>query len=124
MKKSFSTIFSKIIDKSVPADIVYESKYSLVFKDINPVAPIHLLIIPKIQIKSISSIKDEDSLYLSDLFISAKKVAELLNVNNNGYRLVINNGRDGCQTVDHLHIHFIAGKQLGWPPGIDNNPKH
>ena len=74
------------------------------------------MIILKTQIYSISSIKDEDSLYLSDLFISAKKVAELLNVNNNGYRLVINNGRDGYQTVDHLHIHFIAGKQLGWPP--------
>ena len=124
MKKSFSTIFTQIINKKIPADVVYESKYSLVFKDINPVAPIHLLIIPKIPIKSISSINEEDSLYLADLFISAKKVAELLKVSENGFRLVINNGKDGCQTVDHLHIHFLAGKQLGWPPGVDNSPKY
>ena len=91
----------------------------LVFKDINPVAPIHLLIIPKKEIRGVSYVENQDKEILGELLITARKVAELLNIKDDGYRIVINDGKHGCQTVNHIHLHFIGGKQLGWPPGVD-----
>lgn len=114
----FSTIFSKIIDKSIKADIIYENDNVLAFKDISPVAPIHYLIIPKIQIKSISTCSSQDISILGELIYTAKIVAEKLDIDKKGYRLVINDGLNGCQSISHIHVHLIGGKQLSWPPGV------
>ena len=110
------TIFQKIIDKELPAEIIYEDDISLVFKDINPVAPTHLLIIPKKQIDMISSAKKEDENLLGHLLFVAGEVARKLGVED-AFRLVINNGSGAQQTVFHLHIHLIAGREFSWPPG-------
>jgi histidine triad (HIT) family protein len=103
------TIFQKIIDKELPADIIYEDDKSLVFRDINPVAPTHLLIIPKKQIK-------EDQDLLGHLFLVAGEVARQLGIQD-AFRLVVNNGAGAQQTVFHLHIHLIAEREFSWPPG-------
>ena len=110
------TIFQKIIDKEIPADIIYEDEKSLVFKDINPVAPTHILIIPKKQIEKISDAEQTDQDLLGHLLIVAGKVARQLGVEN-AFRLVINNGAGAQQTVFHLHIHLIAEREFSWPPG-------
>ncbi len=110
------TIFQKIIDKEIPADIIYEDEKSLVFKDINPVAPIHILIIPKKQIEKISDAEQTDQDLLGHLFLVAGKVARQLGVEN-AFRLVVNNGAGAQQTVFHLHIHLIAEREFSWPPG-------
>ena len=110
------TIFQKIIDKEIPADIIYEDEKSLVFKDINPVAPIHILIIPKKQIEKISDAEQTHQDLLGHLFLVAGKVARQLGVEN-AFRLVVNNGAGAQQTVFHLHIHLIAEREFSWPPG-------
>ena len=110
------TIFQKIIDKEIPADIIYEDEKSLVFKDINPVAPTHILIIPKKQIEKISDAEETDQDLLGHLLLVAGKVARQLGVEN-AFRLVVNNGAGAQQTVFHLHIHLIAERELSWPPG-------
>ena len=110
------TIFQKIIDKELPADIVYEDELSLVFRDINPTAQTHLLIIPKKQIEKISDAGEDDELLLGHLFLVAGKVARLLGVED-AFRLVVNNGSGAQQTVFHLHIHLIAEREFSWPPG-------
>ena len=110
------TIFQKIIDKELPADIVYEDEKSLVFKDINTIAPTHLLIIPKKQIEKISDASEDDELLLGHLFLVAGKVETMVGVED-AFRLVINNGAGAQQTVFHLHIHLIAEREFSWPPG-------
>ena len=110
------TLFQKIIDKEIPADIVYEDDHCLVFKDINPVAPIHLLIIPKKQIQKIADAEILDQNLLGHLFLVAGNVARDLGVEDS-FRLVVNNGSGAGQTVFHLHIHLIAGREFTWPPG-------
>ena len=110
------TIFQKIIDKELPADIIYEDDKSLVFRDINPVAPTHLLIIPKKQIEKISYAQKEDQDLLGHLFLVAGEVARLLGIQD-AFRLVVNNGAGAQQTVFHLHIHLIAEREFSWPPG-------
>ena len=110
------TIFQKIIDKEIPADIIYEDEKSIVFKDINPVAPTHILIIPKKQIEKISDAEQTDQDLLGHLFLVAGKVARQLGVEN-AFRLVVNNGAGAQQTVFHLHIHLIAEREFSWPPG-------
>ena len=114
--KIAETIFQKIIDKEIPADIIYEDEKSLVFKDINPVAPTHILIIPKKQIEKISDAEETDQDLLGHLLIVAGKVARQLGVEN-AFRLVVNNGAGAQQTVFHLHIHLIAEREFSWPPG-------
>lgn len=111
------TIFKKIIDREIKSDIVFEDDITLAFRDINPQAPEHILIIPKKEIPAVSQAQNEDQNLLGHLLLVAQKVAKNLGVENNGYRLVINNGSDGGQTVDHLHIHLLAGRPLSWPPG-------
>ena len=110
------TIFQKIINKEINADIVYEDEKSLVFRDINPVAPTHLLIIPKKQIEKISDANEEDKDLLGHLFLVAGKVAKDLGIEN-AFRLVVNNGAGAQQTVFHLHIHLLADREFNWPPG-------
>jgi histidine triad (HIT) family protein len=110
------TIFQKIINKEINADIIYEDEKSLVFRDINPVAPTHLLIIPKKQIEKISDANEEDQDLLGHLFLVAGKVAKELGIEN-AFRLVVNNGAGAQQTVFHLHIHLLADREFNWPPG-------
>jgi len=106
----------KIIDKELPADILYEDDISLVFRDINPVAPTHLLIIPKKQISMIAEAEEADQELLGHLLIVAGKVARKLGIED-AFRLVVNNGAGAQQTVFHLHIHLIAEREFSWPPG-------
>ncbi len=110
------TIFSKIINREIPADIVYEDDLALAFKDVNPQAPVHVLVIPKKPISQLGVSTPEDQELLGHLLLTVKEVAQQLNLNN-GYRVVINNGIDGGQTVDHLHLHILGQRQMKWPPG-------
>ena len=112
-----STIFNKIINKEIPADIVYETDNVIAFKDVNPVAPVHILIIPKKNISTINEIDEEDASILSELFLSVKIIAKKMNIDKKGYRVVINCNEDGGQTVYHLHIHIMGGRKFHWPPG-------
>ena len=112
-----STIFNKIINKEINADILYETDNILCFKDVSSQAPIHLLIIPKKEIKTINDIQNSDKELIGEMFIVAKKVTKKLNIDKKGYRLVLNCNEDGGQTVFHLHMHLLAGRKLTWPPG-------
>ncbi len=113
---SEETLFEKIIKRKIPSDIVYEDDETLAFRDINPQAPTHVLVVPKRVISGIAAAEDGDALLLGKLLLTAKKVAEQEGLSN-GYRLVINQGHDGQQTVPHIHIHVIGGRMLNWPPG-------
>lgn len=110
------TIFSKIINREIPADIVYEDDRALAFKDINPQAPTHILVIPKRPIPQLAASQAEDQDLLGHLLLIVKQVAAEAGLEN-GYRVVINNGADGGQTVDHLHLHILGGRSMQWPPG-------
>ncbi|XP_069780314.1 uncharacterized HIT-like protein Synpcc7942_1390 [Narcine bancroftii] len=110
------TLFSKIIEKSLPADIIYEDEQCLSFRDINPQGPVHFLVIPKVPIPQISATTDDDKELLGHLLIVAKNLAKKEELTD-GYRVVINDGKNGAQSVYHLHIHVIGGRQMGWPPG-------
>tara|TARA_B100000927_G_C16424030_1_gene452633 strand:+ start:932 stop:1270 length:339 start_codon:yes stop_codon:yes gene_type:complete len=109
------TIFSKIINKEIPADIVYEDEKCIAFNDISPQAPTHILVIPRRGIPKLSESQEDDRDLLGHLMLSATQIAKKLNLDD--YRLVINNGADAGQTVFHLHIHILAGRPFGWPPG-------
>lgn len=111
-----TTIFTKIINREIPAEIVYEDDLTLAFKDINPQAPIHILVIPKKPIAKLSDSKDDDQALLGHLLLTVNKVAKQLNIED-AFRLVINNGAKAGQTVFHIHLHILAGRQLSWPPG-------
>ncbi len=110
------TIFGKIIRREIPADIVYEDDLCLAFKDVAPQAPTHILVIPKKPIPRIDGAENEDQSLLGHLLLTVKKVAAQANLSN-GYRVVINNGNDGGQTVDHLHLHILGDRPMKWPPG-------
>jgi histidine triad (HIT) family protein len=110
------TIFGKIIRREIKADIVYEDDLTLAFRDVAPQAPIHILVIPKKPISQLSLAEDSDRDLLGHLLLTAKKVAEQVGLKN-GYRLVINDGNDGGQTVYHLHLHILGDRQMKWPPG-------
>ncbi len=111
-----STLFEKIINREIPADIVYEDELSLAFKDINPQAPVHVLIIPKKPIDKLSDANIEDQALLGHLMLVAGKIAEQLNLDNT-FRIIINNGAGAGQSVFHLHLHLMSGRPLSWPPG-------
>jgi len=108
-------IFLKIINKEIPADIIYEDDISIAFNDISPQAPVHILVIPKKVINKLSESTEKDESLLGHLLVVAKKITEENNIRD--YRLVINNGVEAGQTVFHLHIHILAGRVFGWPPG-------
>ena len=110
------TIFKRIIDKEIPADIVYEDDLCLAFHDVSPQAPTHVLGIPKKEIASLVDVQDEDAALIVHLFAVVRKLAVELGLAD-GYRTVINCGSDGGQSVDHLHIHLLGGRALTWPPG-------
>jgi histidine triad (HIT) family protein len=110
------TLFEKIIAREIPAAIVYEDDLVLAFRDIKPAAPVHVLIVPKKLIQRIGEAKAEDEKLLGHLLLKAAEVAKQLDLQN-GYRLVINHGADGGETVPHLHVHLLGGRHLDWPPG-------
>jgi histidine triad (HIT) family protein len=110
------TIFSKIIRKEIPADIVHEDNLCLAFRDINPQAPVHILVIPKEAIAKLADAESKDHALMGHLLLTAKRIAEKEGLTN-GYRVVINSGDDGGQTVHHLHLHILGGRQMTWPPG-------
>lgn len=112
-----STVFSKILRKEIPADILHEDEHCIVFSDINPQAPTHLLIIPRKEIEGINAMADEDTELVGHLFKVARDLARSGGLEESGYRLVINTGADAGQTVFHLHVHLLAGRTLTWPPG-------
>lgn len=109
-------LFCKIIDKEIPSDIIYEDDQVIAFKDINPQAPVHVLIIPREHIKSAADLEDKHKDLVGHVFIVAKKLSKELGLDN-GYRVVNNCSVDGGQTVDHIHFHILGGRQLMWPPG-------
>jgi len=110
------TVFTKIINREISADIVYEDDRALAFRDINPQAPTHILVIPKKPIPSLATAEDADQDLVGYLLLIVKKVAAQEGLDN-GYRVVINNGAEGGQTVDHLHLHILGGRSMQWPPG-------
>ncbi|NQU22322.1 MAG: histidine triad nucleotide-binding protein [Candidatus Nealsonbacteria bacterium] len=110
------TIFKKIIDREIPAKIVYEDDLCLAFEDVNPQAPTHVLVIPKREIASVDDVTEEDEEVVGHLFAVIKKIAAELGLAG-GYRVVTNCGRDAGQEVMHLHFHLLAGRKLAWPPG-------
>ena len=111
-----ATLFEKIINREIPADILYEDELSIVIKDISPQAPTHLLIIPKKVIPKLSDATGEDQNILGHLMIVAGKIAEQLELDET-FRLVVNNGAKAGQSVFHLHLHLLSGRSLNWPPG-------
>ncbi len=113
------TIFSKIIAKEIPAEIIYEDDISLAFKDINPQAPVHFLVIPKKAIATINDIAEDDKALVGHLYVVAAKLATEMGFAQQGYRAVMNCNEFGGQTVYHIHLHVLAGKPMGWPPYTD-----
>jgi histidine triad (HIT) family protein len=110
-------IFCRIANKEIPSQIVYEDEQCVAFRDLNPQAPVHVLIIPRQHIVNVLASGAEDKTLLGHLQWAACEVARRLNVAESGIRLVVNTNRDGGQTVDHLHLHLLGGRQMTWPPG-------
>lgn len=110
-------LFCKIVEKKIPAKLVLEDEHTLAFDDINPQAPIHTLVIPKRHVSAIQDLGMGDESLFARLLISCTKVATLKGVQESGYRLVANTGRDAGQTVFHLHVHVLGGRRMAWPPG-------
>nr|VFJ45102.1 MAG: histidine triad (HIT) family protein [Candidatus Kentron sp. DK] len=108
-----STIFSKIISGEIPADIVYQDKRVTCFRDINPAAPVHILIIPNKEIPTLNDMDDEDEALAGYMLLTAKRLAKKEGIDQSGYRLIVNCNRDGCQEIFHLHLHLIGGRPLG-----------
>lgn len=111
------TLFEKIVARQIPADIVHEDALTLAFRDLHPQAPVHVLIIPKKPIPRVGEAQAEDQALLGHLLLQAQVVARKLGVFDSGFRLVINHGRDGGESVPHLHCHLLAGRPMNWPPG-------
>lgn len=111
------TLFEKIIARQIPANIVHETDDVIAFKDIDPKAPTHILVIPKKPIPRISEAKPEDAALLGKVMLAAAEIAKKLNVESSGYRLTVNCGPDAGESVPHLHMHLLGGRKLAWPPG-------
>jgi histidine triad (HIT) family protein len=116
MSQNSETLFSKIIRREIPADIVYEDELALAFRDIHPQAPVHILVIPKQSIPQIADAQPEDQALLGHLLLTVKTIAAREGLEK-GYRVVINSGEEGGQTVYHLHLHILGGRAMKWPPG-------
>ncbi len=110
------TLFERIIDREIPAAIIYEDDHCIAFRDINPQAPTHVLIVPRKPIPSLDDVVDDEAALAGHLLLVARKLAADEGLTD-GYRVVINCGRDGGQSVDHLHVHLLGGRKLKWPPG-------
>ena len=111
------TLFEKIIAREIPADIVFEDEQCLAFRDISPKAPVHILVVPKRVIPRVSESVPADAELLGHLLVTAGRIAKSESVADSGFRIVINSGADGGETVPHLHVHLLGGRTLAWPPG-------
>ena len=111
------TIFERIIKREIPAEIVWEDEEVIAFRDVNPQAPVHVLIVPKRVIPRLAEATESDAALLGKLIIASRKVAEKLGVLESGYRVVINSGPDAGESVPHLHVHLLGKRTLAWPPG-------
>jgi len=111
------TIFKRIIDGEIDADVVHEDELCLAFRDVAPQAPTHVLVIPKKEIVSVAEIADEDQALVGHLYLVIRNIAKELGLAESGYRVVVNTGQDGGQAVNHLHFHLLGGRPLSWPPG-------
>lgn len=111
------TIFDKILRGDIPSDKVYEDEEVLAFRDVNPQAPVHILVIPKLKCQFFSELKNRETDYVGAFFKKVSLVAGLAGLDKEGYRIVINEGKNGQQSVDYLHAHILGGKPLSWPPG-------
>lgn len=114
---SEKTIFKRIIDKEIPASIIYEDEQCLAFQDISPQAPVHFLVIPKKEIASTDAIEDCDLPLIGHIYSVIRDLARQAGIADGGYRVVSNCGLNACQTVPHLHFHVLGGRPFGWPPG-------
>jgi histidine triad (HIT) family protein len=112
-----TTIFEKILNKEIPCQPIYEDDHTLAFHDIAPQAPVHILIIPKKKFVNVNDLNDEDAEAVGKVLVAAKKIAQKLDLDKKGYRLVFNNGEGAGQTVFYMHCHLLAGRSLSWPPG-------
>ena len=110
------TIFKRIIDGEISANLVHEDEHCLAFHDLNPQAPTHVLVIPRKEIASVDTIEDEDQATIGHMWCVIRDIAKKLELSD-GYRVVVNCGQEGGQSVDHLHYHILGGRQMTWPPG-------
>jgi histidine triad (HIT) family protein len=110
------TLFQRIADREIPATLLHEDDLCIAFRDIAPQAPVHVLVVPRKPLPRIAEASSDDQVLLGHLLLVARKVAQDLNLKN-GFRLVINNGKDGGESVPHLHVHLLGGRPLDWPPG-------
>jgi histidine triad (HIT) family protein len=111
------TVFEKIAAREIPAKIVYEDEDVIAFHDVNPQAPVHVLVVPKRVIPRLAEAKESDQSLLGKLMLTAAKLARELGISESGYRVVLNSGPDAGETVPHLHLHLLGKRSLGWPPG-------
>ena len=115
---SEKTIFKRIVDKEIPAQIVYEDDLCLAFRDVAPQAPVHVLVIPKTTaLKSLDDVDEENAALIARIFVVIQRLARELGIAESGYRVVSNCGENACQTVPHLHFHLLGGRGFAWPPG-------
>jgi histidine triad (HIT) family protein len=112
-----ATLFTRIVNREIPANIVYENEKVLAFHDIHPQAPHHVLIIPKQEIPTLNDLDASTAPLIGEMFLAAKEIANTMGVSEDGYRVVMNCNRDGGQTVYHIHLHLLAGRAMHWPPG-------
>ena len=114
---NMSCLFCDIATRKIPSKIIFENENILAFKDVSPVAPTHILFIPKKHLNSMNNVNKDNQLLLGELLLEAKKLAKELAVSDAGYRLVINTNENGGQSVNHLHVHLLADRKMAWPPG-------
>jgi histidine triad (HIT) family protein len=110
-------LFCNIVEKKIPGDVVYEDEHAVAFRDIRPMAPTHVLVVPRKHIAAIHDLTAEDAATVGNVLVAARKVADQLGLTAAGYRLVINDGDAAGQTVHHIHVHLLGGRNLSWPPG-------
>jgi histidine triad (HIT) family protein len=110
-------LFCKIVNKQIPSEIVFENEKVLAFKDIDPQAPVHILIIPKVHITTINDLEESHKELVAEIFLTAKNLAKEMNIAEDGYRTVLNCNKEGGQAVYHIHLHLLGGRQMNWPPG-------
>ncbi len=117
MELKSECLFCQIIGRKIPAKIIYENEKVLAFHDINPQAPVHIIVIPKNHIERVSDLKRENAGWGAELILAANKIASDLEIKDSGYRLIINCNKDAGQAVFHLHLHLLGGRKMDWPPG-------
>ncbi|ADQ04686.1 histidine triad (HIT) protein [Caldicellulosiruptor owensensis OL] len=110
-------IFCKILNKEIHSEIVYEDELVCAFKDINPTAPVHILVVPKPHIENLNAVQQQHEELIGHVFVVAKELAKKFGIDEKGYRIVVNCGADGGQTIDHLHFHLLGGRKFSWPAG-------